>query len=97
MSEEATEEGLAEGLAFVAGYRAGLAEPRVWQLPAEPGPEVTRLKDRYGTKWIRCERGNRWEQAAGGNALTRYTFVELLGYVGPLTDATPTPTEETAP
>lgn len=68
------------------------AEPRrTWSLPAEPGPEVTRVKDRDGTDWIR-DRGA-W-QVPGDNGLSRYAWFSLLMLAGPLTDATPTQTPE---
>lgn len=44
-----------------SAYRAGLAaasaaeQPHTWQIPPEPGPEVTALRDRYRRRWNRMK------------------------------------------
>lgn len=60
--------------------------PRTWELPPEPGPEVTRLRDGDGDFWTRI--GSAWE--GGGHSAVAWH--ELLVF-GPLVDAT----EETTP
>ena len=64
--------------------------PRSWSLPEEPGPEVTRLKAKDGTEWVRLEDGaavrTYWrEDIPGGYASN---WLDLLQDLGPLTDAT---------
>jgi hypothetical protein len=74
----------------LTAYRAGQAAtpggPRRWQLPAEPGPEVTALQDRLGRTWSRVRGLPLWGGPETGSVLP---FVDLLDHYGPLTDATP--------
>lgn len=58
--------------------------PRVWSLPAEPGPEVTRVRDCDGDAWNRVHAGG-WSLNGGYPS----SWVGVLQF-GPLTDATPT-------
>jgi len=65
------------------------SSPRTWELPPEPGPEVTAIRDCDGDVWARL--GNSWE--GGGHSAVAWH--ELLVY-GPLTDCSDA-TEELSP
>jgi hypothetical protein len=76
--------------------------PRTWSLPPEPGPEVTRVLDRYGQYF---ERDDDLDEVQWiGQTFTGDGDVDdlvlpwglLMAYQSPLTDATPA-TEETKP
>ena len=88
--------------AALAADQRRLAEPRSWALPAEPGPEVTRLRmyddegpmddtfDRDGTDWREQGSGSPWRWP---HLLVSAHYVNAR-----LVDATPTQTpEESAP
>ena len=65
-------------------------EPRVWSLPPEPGPEVTRLRDCRGHHWDRlAPSSNGWLPRDAQPSIWA-TWGRLLTEWGPLTDATPT-------
>jgi hypothetical protein len=74
----------------LTAYRAGQAAtpdgPRGWALPAEPGPEVTAVRDRLGRIWSRVRGLPLWGSPETGSVLP---FVDLLDHYGPLTDVTP--------
>lgn len=57
-------------------------EPRTWSLPAEPGPEVTAVRDASGECWTLYDDG--WWRVAQ----IRRRWGSLLAEFGPLTDAT---------
>jgi hypothetical protein len=59
--------------------------PRVWSLPAEPGPEVTAVRDLDGCLYMRI--GGKW--LWDGNPNYAYRWRELLGLM-PLSDASKT-------
>jgi hypothetical protein len=59
--------------------------PTTWEAPAEPGPEVTHVRDRFGRL---CRRdGDLWWVDPGRGWEDYYRWHELL-WRGPLTDAT---------
>lgn len=70
------------------------ALPRTWSVPAEPGPEVTAVRDREGTVWNRQP----WPYLPNGakgsgafvwaNTRERMRWRMLVHDHGPLTDAT---------
>jgi hypothetical protein len=68
--------------------------PQVWELPAEPGPEVTRLRDKDGDEWKRhvpppwAKSASQSEWHSEKRRLV-VTWLGLLAY-GPLVDCTPT-------
>jgi hypothetical protein len=70
-------------------YPSLAAPPRCWQLPAEPGPEVTVVDDKDGYRWHRAGRtsGERWRYDADDRPIFLY-WRELVANRGPLTDAT---------
>lgn len=60
-------------------------DPRTWSLPAEPGPEVTAVRDTTGRRW---RRGLFWHDDSGEKyPLKPMYWPELLRSRGPLTDA----------
>jgi hypothetical protein len=77
------------GRGWQDGYRARQATPdgpRRWQLPAEPGPEVTAVRDARGDLWNRQRRGG-WRLDRPMGAL--WSWATLIRQEGPLTDVTP--------
>lgn len=57
--------------------------PQTWSIPAEPGPEVTHVKDRYRDVWRR--RGPVWiHESPHGEASWQWPILFGRGY--PLTD-----------
>lgn len=57
--------------------------PQTWSIPAEPGPEVTHVKDRYRAVWHR--RGSAWvHESPHGEASWQWPILFGRGY--PLTD-----------
>jgi len=66
-------------------------EPRRWEMPAEPGPEVTRVVNRVGEVWERGADGWGWVGVKdGAKVLTHHrSWRELLVGYGPLDEATP--------
>ena len=69
-------------LADLGGQAWSEPEPRTWSLPAEPGPEVTALRDSAGDIWNR--HNDRWCFTSG----VTLAWVDLLFAWAPLTDAT---------
>lgn len=67
-----------------------VVEPRVWDLPAEPGTEVTAVRGRAGHLYEREDGGWRYKptRSALGIRGVRYSWRGLLIDEGPLTDAT---------
>lgn len=70
-------------------------EPRTWSLPAEPGPEVTAVRDAGGRLWQRgCRERDlkgAWvvrHHVTGHVELARRHWSALLVEFAPLTDAT---------
>lgn len=62
------------------------AEPRVWDLPEPPGPDVTKLRDRHGTEYVRePDLPSRWTAAPErpGNG---WSWQDLLLHRRPLTE-----------
>jgi hypothetical protein len=57
---------------------------QTWSAPAEPGPEVTTVRDRLGVRWRR-DAGLWWGDIGHGYEDYR-TWNDILGR-GPLTDA----------
>ena len=55
-----------------------------WVMPAEPGPEVTHVRDRLGVRWRRD--GGFWWADIGHGYYGHRTWPEVLSR-GPLTDA----------
>ena len=62
--------------------------PRRWDAPPEPGPEVTRVVDRYGQAFARHDGG--WCYVGPQLAHTHRSWSDLFFRNAPLTDATPT-------
>jgi hypothetical protein len=56
----------------------------VWEMPAEPGPEVTAVRDRLGVRWRRED--DLWWADIGHGYEVHRTWPEVLTR-GPLTDA----------
>jgi hypothetical protein len=56
-----------------------LGQPRRWEMPEEPGPEVKAVRDAEGGIWTRS--GDRW---AGGRWIRSWRI--LLDRAGPLTE-----------
>ncbi len=65
---------------------ATMAVIRSWSMPPDPGPEVTRVKDKERRTWVRDRDG--W-RIPGDGTLSKYAWSSLLMLAGPLTDATP--------
>jgi hypothetical protein len=67
--------------------------PQTWQIPAQPGPEVTHVRDNAGRIWRQPALGyHNPDQWAGywrtsDNQLAK-AWLELLTGFGPLTDVT---------
>jgi hypothetical protein len=57
---------------------------QTWSAPAEPGPEVTAVRDRLGVRWHR--QGALWWGDIGHGYEDYRTWMQILGR-GPLTDA----------
>lgn len=63
-----------------------LMKPRRWEVPSEPGPEVTAVRDRDGDVWKRAENGA-WEMMLERGVLLAGSWEDLLWHA-PLTDVT---------
>ncbi len=61
--------------------------PRTWQLPDEPGPEVTAVRDRDGHRWVRFAFG--WRLDVPKRPGHGREWQALLYDRAPLADATP--------
>lgn len=72
------------GLQFSSGCDLH-GEPRSWQLPPEPGPEVKAVRDYQGDLWARRPDGWGWALSAENNL---WGWQALLMDYGPLTDVT---------
>lgn len=59
--------------------------PQTWTLPAEPGPEVTHLRDRYRTVWTRMG-GKTWGHANFDKRTPTLPWDLLFVRCYPLTD-----------
>ena len=67
-----------------------MSEPRVWDLPGEPGPETTVVRDRYGCRFVRDHtHPTAWHAEYGDGRVTSgsISWAELMVYA-PVTDAT---------
>lgn len=56
-----------------------------WELPAEPGPAVTHVRDRFGRVWRRPVTGRNWQTIDGRLGCP---WPEIIGGYGPLVDVT---------
>lgn len=75
-----------------------IPEPREhrqrWDAPTEPGPEVTKVADRYGQVFERQEDG--WYFTGAQSRYVAWSWSQLFYRQAPLTDASePVPVEET--
>lgn len=69
---------------------------RIWSLPDEPGPNVTRLRDRNGDTWYRDPvADDPWTEFEDGEDSTHVSWEQLVTELGPLTDITPADADAT--
>lgn len=66
--------------------------PRSWSLPPEPGPEVTKIRDKDGSVWEREDISRQWLWVSddGSEAMVKpyEDWADFLEGYGPLVDAT---------
>lgn len=67
--------------------RCGKPHGRTWSLPAEPGPEVTAVRDRHGRIWTREPDGWIYRDRPAFVYRLPWHGLFMQGH-GPLTDAT---------